>query len=193
VYDDLEYTTYDAAVHAAVQAIARFGMPVGILGWAGKHAQLMTGYVVEGDDPAQSDAFSVLFVYLSDPLSADRLVNTKISNATFKGGSWRVRFQPYRETDSPYDDPYKPGWKRSAVSATWGPSEWYHRWVIVAPIRAGLPTGDPDPTPTPSPTPTPTPTPTPSDTPPVEPSPSATSSPDGSIDPAGSPEPSPAP
>jgi hypothetical protein len=193
VYDDLEYTTYDAAVHAAVQAIARYGMPVGILGWAGKHAQLMTGYVVEGDDPAQSDAFSVLYVYLSDPLYADRLVNTKISNAAFKGGSWRVRFQAYRETDSPYDDPYKPGWKRSAVSATWGPSEWYHRWVIVAPIRAGIPTGDPHPTPTPSPTPTPTPPPTPSDTPPVEPSPSPASSPDGSIDPAVSPEPSPAP
>ena len=83
------------------------------------------------------------------------MVNAKVSNATFQGGSWRVRFQAYRETDSPYDDPYKSGWKRSSVSPTTGPSEWYRRWVIVAPIRAGAGTVDPTPTPTPRPEPDP--------------------------------------
>jgi hypothetical protein len=171
VYDDLEFTSYDSAVHAAVRAIARYQMPVGILTWAGRHAQVMTGFVVDGDDPRISDSFTVRYVYLSDPLYGDHLVNTKVSNATFKSGSWQVRFQLYRETDSPYDDVYKPGWKRSSVAPSRGTSEWYHRWVIVAPIRAMVPLVLPDPTPDPTPTPTPTPTldPTPTPAPSAQP------------------------
>jgi hypothetical protein len=161
VYDDLEYGSYDTAVHAAVRAIAKFGLPVGIISWAGRHAQVMTGYVVDGADPASSDAFTVRDIYLSDPLYKDGYVNTMVSNASFKAGALHLRFQSYREADSPYDDPYQPGWKRSSVS--YGSSEWYQRWVIVAPIRAGLP--DANPTPTPSPTPSPIPTPTPDPTP----------------------------
>ncbi len=172
IYDDLEFTSYDAAVHAAVRAIARFGMPVGILAWAGGHAQVMTGYVVDGEDPAESDAFTVRYLYLSDPLYKDHYVNVKVSNATFKSGTWRIRFQAYRETDSPYDDPLKPGWRLSSVAPSRGPSEWYHRWVIVAPIR--LPSGVPDPTPTPTPNPTPTPTPPPDPTPTPDPTASPT-------------------
>ena len=170
VYDDLEFSTYDAAVHAAVHAIAQFGMPVGILSWAGRHAQVMTGYVVDGEDPAISDAFTVRYVYLSDPLYSDHSVNAKVSNASFKAGTWRVRFQAYRETDSPYDDGYEPGWKRSSVAPITGPSEWYYRWVILAPIRAGLPADEPPPTPSPTPNPTPTPVPTPTPTPTASPS-----------------------
>ena len=195
VYDDLEYTSYDAAVHAAVRAIARYGMPVGILAWAGGHAQVMTGYVVDGEDPAVSDAFTVRYVYISDPLYGDHAVNVKVSNATFKSGTWRIRFQAYRETDSPYDDSYKAGWKRSSVAPSRGPSEWYHRWVIVAPTR--LPSGAPDPTPTPTPTPNPTPTPPPNPTPtPAPPSPTPTPappSPTPTPDPTATPTASPAP
>jgi hypothetical protein len=206
VYDDLEFSTYDKAVHAAVRAIAQFGMPVGIVGWAGRHAQVMTGYVVDGEDPAISDAFTVRYVYLSDPLYKDHLVNVRISNSSFKAGALRLRFQPYRETDSPYDDPYTTGFKRSSVSPTRGPSEWYHRWVILAPIRAGLPIVDPPPDPDPSanpdpsaspdPNPTPTATPEPSaaptdvatPTPSAEPSASSAGSPDGSVQPSASAE-----
>jgi len=78
MYDDLEYTTYDGAVHAAIRAIARYRMPVGILGWAGGHAQVMTGYVVDGDNPAESDAFTVRYVFLSDLLYKDHIVNSKV-------------------------------------------------------------------------------------------------------------------
>ncbi|HLO36426.1 MAG TPA: hypothetical protein VK194_10105, partial [Candidatus Deferrimicrobium sp.] len=116
VYDDLEYTSYDAAVHAAVVAIARFRMPVGIVSWAGRHAQVMTGYVVTGEDPAVSDAFVVRYVYLSDPLYSDHYVNLRLTNNSFKAGTLRLRFQAYRETDSPYDDGLRPGWRRSSVS-----------------------------------------------------------------------------
>jgi hypothetical protein len=172
VYDDLEFSTYDRAVHAAVRAIAQYRMPVGIVGWAGRHAQVMTGYVVSGEDPAISDLFSVQYVYLSDPLYSDHTVNKKISNASFRVGTLHLRFQAYRETDSPYDDPYTPGFKRSSVSPTRGPSEWYHRWVILAPIRAV--TGVVDPPPSPDPSPTPTPTPDPNPTPTAHPTPTAT-------------------
>jgi hypothetical protein len=203
VYDDLEFSTYDRAVHAAVRAIAMYGMPVGIVGWAGRHAQVMTGYVVDGEDPAISDLFTVRYVYLSDPLYADQYVNKKVSNASFKAGALHLRFQAYRETDSPYDDPYTPGFKRSSVSPTRGPSEWYHRWVILAPIRAGIPVIDPPPNPTPTPTPTPepnpapaetpAPTPIPTETPPDSPSPRPVASVDSSAEPPASAEPSTAP
>jgi hypothetical protein len=189
VYADLEYTSYDAAVHAAVRAIAQYRMPVGILGWAGRHAQVMTGFVVDGENPATSDTFTVRYVYLSDPLSSDRMVNAKVSNATFKNGSWRVQFQAYRETDSPYDDPYRAGWKRSSVVQWRGPSEWYRRWVIVTPVRAVVP---PTPTPTPTPTPPPTPDPTPDPTPTAEPTPTPTLTPaPAAIDPTPTPAPTP--
>ena len=49
VYQDLAFTSYDAAVKAAVMAIARYDKPVGILGWAGSHAQILNGYDVSGE------------------------------------------------------------------------------------------------------------------------------------------------
>jgi hypothetical protein len=196
VYDDRPFTTFDAALHAAVRAIAQFGKPVGIVSWAGRHAQVMTGYVAEGENPATSDAFVVRSVYLSDPLRADGYVNVRLSTTQFRAGNLRYRFQAYREMDSRYDDVYTVGWRRSAVSPVTGPSEWYRRWVILAPVRAGLPTSPPMPTPTPSPTPAPveSPSPAPTDAPapsptPAEPvttpSPSATAVPSqpGSPDP----------
>jgi hypothetical protein len=128
VYDDYAYTSYDAAVHAAVRAIARYGKPVGILGWAGGHAQFLTGYVVSGSNPAVSNAFTVRYVYLTDPLRRDGLRNTRISNTAFRSGSLKYRFRAYAWKDSPYDDPYRAG-----TLASW--REWYGRWVIVAPKR----------------------------------------------------------
>lgn len=109
VYQDLAYTSYDAAVKAAVSAMAKFGKPVGILGWAGSHSQIMNGYEVVGEDPAVSSAFSVLAVYLTDSLKKDGLRNARISNADFQGGSLTYRFRAYARTDSPYDDRYTAG------------------------------------------------------------------------------------
>ncbi|HET7702182.1 MAG TPA: hypothetical protein VFK35_02195 [Candidatus Limnocylindrales bacterium] len=184
VYDDLPYASFDGALKGAVRAIARFRKPVGMLGWAGGHAQVITGYVVTGEDPRISTNFTVNGLYLSDPLRSDAIVNKYLSRTSLLSGSTRYRFQSYRETDSPLDDPYSAGWRRSSVASM--SSEWYRRWVIIAPIRNGLGTPippDPTPTPTPSPTPTPPPSPTPTPTqsptpatspPPSDPSPSAT-------------------
>jgi hypothetical protein len=178
VYEDRAFGTFDAAVKETVRAIARYHMPVGMVGWAGQHAQVITGYVVTGDDPAISWNFTVNGVYLSDPLRSDRGVNKYLTRAQLKFGRARLRFQTYRQTDSPYDDPYTPGFIRSSVRSP--SSEWYGRWVIIAPIRAGLP-ADPNPTPTPTPNPTPTPsaspTPDPTGTPTPTPDPSATPTP----------------
>ena len=191
VYDDRAYGSFDSAVKAGVRAIARFGMPVGVLGWAGGHAQILTGYVVVGEDPAVSNLFTVKSVYLSDPLRGDRILNLRIGLASLRTGNLHYRFQSYRETDSPYRDPYKAGSLRASVASSRGPSEWYRRWVLVVPIRSGLP--PPTPTPTPTPPPTPTPTPTPVVTP--GPTPAATVAPaaDASAPPAPDPTPGPTP
>ena len=127
-YKVFAFGTYDAAVKAAIQAMARYGKPVGILGWAGGHAQVLNGYDVSGKDPATSDAFRVRFVYLTDPLRRDAMRNTRLNNPHFRTGSLRYRFRPYASRDSPYDDPYTPG-----IRTAW--RAWYGRWVIVAPVR----------------------------------------------------------
>jgi hypothetical protein len=164
VYDDYAYGSFDAALKGAVTAIARYHMPVGLLAWAGGHAQVVSGYVVTGEDPATSDAFVVNGLFISDPLRSDGLVNRYINRLSLLQGSLRYRFTRYREVDSPLDDPYTAGWRRSSVRSM--TSEWYARWVLVQPIRSGLPpvTPPPDPSPTPTPTPPPDPSPTPEPT-----------------------------
>lgn len=138
-YHDRAYPRLKGAVKAAVRGIARLRMPVGLLAWAGGHAQVMTGYVVTGADPRVSNDFKVEAVYLSDPLRSDDIVNRKVSWSTLKTGGLKVRFRAYTEADSPYDDPYVEGEIPGSVPPAAGPSEWYGRWVIVLPVRNGLP------------------------------------------------------
>ena len=139
-YVDRAYSSFDDAVKPAVKAIARRGMPVGLLAWAGRHAYVMTGYEVTGADPRFSGKFTVEAVYLSDPLRADDLVNRRVSIDALRSGRSTVRFKAYREADSPFDDPYVEGTIASSVPPAAGPSEWYGRWVVVLPKRQGLPT-----------------------------------------------------
>ncbi|MEO8274333.1 MAG: Ig-like domain-containing protein [Chloroflexota bacterium] len=140
VYKDLAYSTYTAAVKAAIQAIARYNNPVGFMGWAGGHAQFINGYIVYGEDPATSLNFTVQSVYITDPLHSDYARNLKLSNHDFQFGSTKYRFRAYIYTDSPSDDRYTPG-----TTASY--KEWLHKWVIIAPVR----------TPTEAPTLNPTP------------------------------------
>ena len=194
VYDDRAYTTFGSAMKGAVRAIARYGMPVGVLAWAGGHAQVITGYVVTGKDPRKSSDFTIHWIYLSDPLDESNIRNRRTSYAAMRDGALKFRFQWYRETDSPYDDPYTSGWKRSSVKPSVGPSEWYHRWVIILPIRAGLPPVlDPDPTPAPDPTPTAEPTSTPEAAAASTPTPDATPTPTPTPTPTATPAPTPTP
>jgi hypothetical protein len=127
VYVDRAYTSYTAGAKAAIIAMATYHKPVGILAWSGAHAQILNGYKVYGDDPATgSTNFSITGVYITDPLRSDGYRNHYISNATWSGGSSRIRFAWYTYADAPRRDP---------VDGTIGDVEWYHHWVIVAPLK----------------------------------------------------------
>jgi hypothetical protein len=163
VYDDHAYTSFDAALKEAVTSMARFRKPVGVLARAGHHAQVATGYVVTGEDPSTSDNFVVNGLYVSDPLASAGIVNRYVTRGTLLSGNLRYRFQTYREVDSPMDDPYTAGYRRSSVASL--SSEWYRRYVLIVAVRDGVPGPTPTPTPTPTPNPTPTPDPTPTASP----------------------------
>jgi hypothetical protein len=136
VYDDFSFTSYGSAMKAAVRAMISTRKPVAMAAWAGRHAVMITGYYdLKGDPFARdgagqyTDAFSVGGFYLSDPLKSAGRRNARISNARLQYSSdARLRFRPYRETDSPYDDQYTPGFVTSK-------SEWYGKWVLILPVR----------------------------------------------------------
>lgn len=54
-------------VHALARAMALSGRPVGVTVWRGSHAWVVSG-VTATDDPARTDAFTVLTVSVTDPL-----------------------------------------------------------------------------------------------------------------------------
>ena len=136
VYDDFSYSSFEIAMKATVRALAATGKPVGVLGWRGAHAQMITGYYGLVGNPFAKDAtgkytnaFSVAGFYLTDPLRSSRAVNRTITyKALHATMTYKWRFQRYVETDSRYDDPYTPGYR---VSKT----EWYGRFVLILPIR----------------------------------------------------------
>jgi hypothetical protein len=136
IYDDRAYASFDLAIKSAVRSLIRFRKPVGIVAWQGRHAQMITGYDGLVGNPFAKDAkgnytndFSVAALYVTDPLSSQGMVNARLAYATLKSSSNpKVRFSPYLETDSPYDDPYTSGIKPAR-------DEWYGKWVTVQPIR----------------------------------------------------------
>ena len=91
VYDDLSYSSFDGAMKAAVRALVATGKPVGLLGWRGAHAQMVTGYYgLVGDPfartppagtstPSRSRGF-----YLTDPLRTSKAVNRARSYASLR-------------------------------------------------------------------------------------------------------------
>jgi hypothetical protein len=136
VYDDFSFGTFGGAMKAAVRAMVATRKPVGVLGWGGAHAQMITGYWGLVGNPFAKDAtgrytnaFTVAGFYLTDPLRASNIVNRAVSWERLKTSkNYRIRFRRYLETDSTYDDPYTPGYRRSR-------DEWYKRFVLVLPIR----------------------------------------------------------
>jgi len=136
VYEDASYKTYAGAVKAAVRAMIKTRKPVGVLAWAGRHAQMITGYYgLVGDpfaknlDGTYKNTFTIEGVYLSDPLQSDGFVNAKISYYRFQyTTNYRLRFRPYTQTDSLLDDPYTSGTIRSKY-------EWYGKYVLIIPRK----------------------------------------------------------
>jgi hypothetical protein len=136
VYEDYGYSSYERGVKAAVRSMIRFRKPIGIAAWRGTHAHVITGYDGLKGDPFARDAegrytndFTIAAVYLTDPLKASGVVNSRVTYSTLGSTTnQRVRFAAYWETDSPYDDAYTSGWIRAR-------DEWYGRWVVIAAIR----------------------------------------------------------
>ena len=136
VYEDYSFAAYDNAVKQAVRSMIAYRKPVGALAWAGKHAQMIVGYYGLSGDPfaknsagQYTNAFTVAGFYLADPLRSQNIVNTRVSYSTWKTTTnLKLRFRPYLERDSPYDDPYTPGTRPSR-------DEWYGKFVVILPIR----------------------------------------------------------
>ena len=136
IYDDRAYSSFGGAMRAAVRALVLTRKPVGVVGWRGAHAQMITGYYGLVGDPFARDAagsytnaFSVAGFYLTDPLRKSNAVNRRISYTSLRTTmNYRLRFQRYYETDSRLDDVYTPGFRISKA-------EWYKRFVLVLPIR----------------------------------------------------------
>jgi hypothetical protein len=136
IYDDRSYASYDYAMKAAVRALAATRKPVGLLGWRGAHAQMITGYYGLVGDPFAKDAlgkytnkFTVGGFYMTDPLARSKAVNLRLSWLQLKTTTvYRWRFQRYYETDSLLDDPYTAGVRQAK-------GEWYGKFVIIQPLR----------------------------------------------------------
>jgi len=136
VYDDFSYSSYDAATKAAVRALILTRKPVGVLAWAGAHAQFLHGYYGLSGDPFAKDSagnytnkFTFSGFYLTDPLRSSSAVNMRIGYATLRDTSnMRFRLRRYVENDSLLDDPYTPGTRRSV-------DEWYGYFVLIVPVR----------------------------------------------------------
>ena len=94
VYRVSAYASFDAAAKSAVRSIARDHKPVGVLAWGGVHAQYVTGYEVRGEDPRVGDNYTVLGVFLTDPLAGGYAMDT--FSRTWCGGTGRRTFASRR-------------------------------------------------------------------------------------------------
>lgn len=126
VYVDSAYGSFAAAARQTVHSLAATGKPVGILGWFGGHAQYVTGYSVRGEDPRVSENYTILGVFMTDPLQADGILNVFITYSTWQSGPLYMRFTPYWHNDSPFTDP---------IDGQVGNREWRGKWVIIQAIR----------------------------------------------------------
>jgi putative cell wall-binding protein len=127
VYRDLAFGSFDEAVKAAIVSVARFGKPAGLLMLDGRHAAILHGWDVSGDDPATgSTNFTVNGVWLTDPWEPNGHQNAFVWLSWLQSGPTAVRFTPYLETDSPYRDP---------IDGQVGIEEWLGRYVILAAVR----------------------------------------------------------
>ncbi len=126
VYRDTAYPSFDAAARAVVSSLAGTRRPVGILARAGTHAQLVTGFVATGDDPRDGGDFTIVGIYLTDPLKRVGMRDAWVSLEEWRSGTVAVRFAPYLQNDSPY---------RDVIDGSVGATEWLGKWVIVNPVR----------------------------------------------------------
>jgi len=141
VYTDVAPSAFGAAAKAIVSSIARTRKPAIVFVMAGGHTQLVTGYTVHGSNPATSDSFTIVGIYLTDPLLgflsltggngvtqtfAAVHMNSWVSLRDWRYGPVAVRFSEYWQKDS---------WMRDPIDGKVGRNEWYGRFVAVIATR----------------------------------------------------------
>jgi len=127
VYEVMTFNNKDNAMRTIVESIAKYDKPVGVIGWNGKHAYIVHGYVADGD-PAESDDYKVKSIFMTSPLRSDHIVNKKISYRNFKKGKYNERLTRYHEDDSPFKDKYSSGNKRAD-------KDWSNSIILLIPVK----------------------------------------------------------
>jgi hypothetical protein len=133
---DAVFDSFGSAMKTAVRQLIRTSKPVGMLGWGGGHAQIITGYYGLVGDPfakdstgRYTDAFTVGGFYLTDPLRSQRSVDRPFAYEQLRAtASATYRFRRFYEYDSTYDDPYSSASRQSR-------KEWPMRFVLIIPLR----------------------------------------------------------
>jgi len=126
VYRDSVFNNFNAAARSTVVSLARHDRPVGILGWAGSHAQYVTGYTVRGGDPRVSDDWTLLGVFLTDPLQADQTINEFVTYNDWQYGPMYTRLSPYWHRES---------WAKDPIDGAVGAQEWWGKYVIIDAVK----------------------------------------------------------
>lgn len=121
-YKDVVYASFAAAAKGIVASIAQTHKPAVVYPWGGAHAQIITGYQVTGEDPTISNNYTVIGVYLTDPLKADGYRDSWTTLNTWSSGLSNLRFVKYSQTDPTGKDP---------IDGQVGKTEWYGKWVAV--------------------------------------------------------------
>lgn len=136
VYDDVEFSSFSAAAKGVVSSVARTRRPAIIFPWLGGHSQVVTGFKVHGENPATSNNFTVLGVFLTDPLLGYSYINaggantkvtainpdTYVTLANWKSGRDAIKYTDFEQLDSRQRDP---------IDGKIGRNEWYRKWVAV--------------------------------------------------------------
>jgi hypothetical protein len=136
VYDDMSFPSYGSAIKASVRALIATRKPVGVMGWKGHHAQVITGYYGLVGDPFATDAsgkfteaFSIGGLYFSDTLRSDKARHIRISYHWLRHTkNYKLRFRAFMENDSTLDDQYSVGVMRAR-------HEWQGQYVVILPRR----------------------------------------------------------
>jgi hypothetical protein len=112
------YNSYASATKAAVKAMARTGKPVGYLALHGDHAEVLNGFAVTAADPATSDDFKVINLFVTDSALGYR-------NHQFSYSRFSAVFDQNLAPGSTQVDP---------VSGTIGDNLWMGKWILIEPV-----------------------------------------------------------
>jgi len=121
LYEVVPVDNREKAMKIIASSIKEHDKPVGLIGWNGKHAQVVTGYEL-------SENGKVKALLITSSLRSDHMINERVTRKQLKKGEWKKRLTFYTENDSPYDDPYTRG-KRAAYK------DWKNKIVLIVPTR----------------------------------------------------------